>query len=166
MTPLNQDTLPNSFVVSPPTQRGELLPAKALIALDADINQFNASNQTPLDLARYKSPPLADLLTSIGALEAGQIMADLQYFGSYYDGGLPEEGSGDGGGSMEDDYYTLDPAVLNMDDDYVGRASVGGAGAGGGADQETSLFYDALETVDGGGLSSIPEGVLWCVMLY
>ena len=56
-------------------QKSDLVSARVLITFDADINGFNRSQETPLDLA-YINWQLADLLSEIGAKERKKIVVE------------------------------------------------------------------------------------------
>lgn len=91
------------------------------------------------------------------------MLADLQYFGNHCDTDSDQPGSIEE--EEEPDFKPLlDPDILRMDSgDHTDEASGGGAG-GETVTEMSSVFYDAVDSIDGDPLPSIPEGSLHIVV--
>lgn len=159
-----------------PLQNGDLLSAKPLIAFGADINRFNSSNQTPLDLAWHQSRELADLLAGIGGMDGITIMANLQINGSqqsrenYHQDDVTNitEETVDGGSLEEEKSFErlLNPDVMRINPAQQGPSIDGLAGGGDGSGDGEREEAPDNEALEGDKMPSIPEGLsMWCSRL-
>ena len=139
-------------------QKSDLVSARALITFDADINQFNQSQETPLDLA-YRNWQLSDLLSEIGAREKRDILGNLNQ---------TEEEENE---SLEGSFEPMLGSSVNGVSQLEMKADAPNGETGKeeeGMDviktidtkKEETLYFDA---VGGDKMSSIPEGL--CMLI-